>query len=88
MRRLGKLVFSRAIMLKARVILLPLSHPAAEVLAVARVSNSPSWASHVRVAQCQIDFEHPILDIDETFPADLIEEARGCKIARRKLLQT
>ena len=85
-RRLGTRMAECAIMLKARVSLLPLGHPARRFMELASRSSYDTWCT--KVAKWQISLsDNAIPDITSVFPSASVEDARVNAIARRKLVR-
>ena len=74
-------------MLKARLQLLPDSHPAKRLLEVAARSRVFTWASLVTSLQRRRDWPAPIPDIVDAFDASRIRDALRSKDSRRYLLR-
>ena len=79
-------MFERALLLKARIQLLPLTHPASRLLEVAQDADVCSWASQVATLQTSPRFGASIPDILAGFPSELIREARASATVRRQLV--
>ena len=86
--RLGTLMLENAIMLKARIMVLPRQHPARQIFEVARGSPLETWVSQVKQAQSRNDFDRAIPDIEEIFGSSEIEAASGCKQKRKQITRT
>ena len=80
--RLGTRMLERAILLNARIHLLPVTHPAAELMAVAESSGVASWASQVRELSSSAVLPGPIPCITDTLSPDELAEARLQPTAR------
>ena len=84
--RLGSQMQIRSIMLKARIQLLPTSHPAHAQLLAAACSEISSWARDVKLLQQDDTLATQVPDIIDLLSTDQIEAARENKETRRKEL--
>ena len=81
-------MYERAVLLKARAQLLPVSHPTRILLGIAGLSETVgSWAARVASLQCLSEFSSPIPDILECTPAAILVEAYGDADVRRSCLE-
>jgi len=87
-RRLGTCMLARAILLKARILLLPLLHPAARLVVLLSSSSIDTWLLRVSQLQCRPDFSSIIPDLSDVFAEGRISHARGDAGARRSLLRS
>ena len=85
--RLGTKMLERAIMLKARLALLPGNHPAFQLLSAAFASVAPTWATLILEAQASERFTTPVPDISTMLSASEVAEAQSCKVFRRSCLR-
>ena len=76
----------RAIMLRARMQLLPRVHPAAALVQLATHAHAPSWASAVTCIQTDSRLPQPIPSITDTLNEGTIAHVRTDRDARRKCL--
>ena len=81
-RRLGTRMLEKAVLLKARVALLPETLPASRLLHLASSSSSPSWATAVKDIQINTFPELPIPDITSFLSLEEVREARSSRTAR------
>jgi len=84
--RLGTRMWERAIMLKARLSLLPQSNPIHQIFNTATASTTTTWVSVVRDWQMHPGLPSAIPELLETCSHDDAELARGCKINRKRLV--
>ena len=77
-------MLERAVLLKARVQLLPLEHPACALLRVATTAEFETWATSVARIQSLPQLPFRIPDIAETMFADTVAQARADPESRRK----
>ena len=85
--RLGTRMIMRAILLHARIVLLPVTCPAHIVASRARACKSNSWVSSVASLCKSNKLPQHISLVEEMFPTEAIDFARQCKTQRQKLLQ-
>ena len=83
-RRLGTKMLERAVLLKARVQLLPLEHPACALLRVATTAEFETWATSVARIQSLPQLPFRIPDIAETMSADTVAQGRADLELQRK----
>ena len=81
-------MLARAILLKARILLLPLLHPAARLVVLLSSSSIDTWLLRVSQLQCRPDFSSIIPDLCDVFAEGRISHARGDAGARRSLLRS
>ena len=84
--RLGTRMWERAIMLKARLSLLPKCNPVHRILCTATTSTTTTWISVVRDWQMHAGLPSAIPDLLETCSLDDVELARGCRSIRKRLI--
>ena len=80
-------MLERAIMLKARVSLLPPGVPSHDLLDLAVRSGHQSWAASVHSVQLRLDSDHPVPDIIDTMSDEDVTLARSSKPERTRFLK-
>ena len=78
---------ARAILLLARLLLLPSSAPVYNLVQMAANSDCASWVSRVRDIMSSSRFSHPIPCILNVFDELVIANARCCKLTRKALIR-
>ena len=81
-------MLARDILLKARILLLPLSNPAARLVDLLTSSSIDTWLLRVSRLQCKPDFSSVIPDLCDVFAEGRISQARVDAGARRSLLRS
>ena len=84
--RLGTRMLELALLLHARVLLLPGSHPAQRLLLSAMTCSLTTWAAAVRGIQRKLGDSQPLPDITAYFSDQQVRDARACRAEQRKLL--
>ena len=84
--RLGTRMWDRAVMVKARLTLLPATHPASLTIKAASCSETTTWVSTVSAWQKSSIHPNPIPDIREVCSSDEAVAASSCKATRARLL--
>ena len=79
-------MIKRAIMLKARVRLLPPSHPA-RILICQVGQEQPQWSKQVEKLQNRSEFIRAIPDITDVFSAEQLVAALENKVVRKRFLR-
>ena len=88
-RRLGSKLVERAVMARARMLVLPDSHPSARMLALADSVPAFSWSKSVLEIMASGSFGGVIPDLvlDSVFPSERVQFAKIDVSERRKLLK-
>ena len=88
--RLGTLMLEQAIIARARILLLPVDHPAAGLIKLSDSVTANTWSNMIKACMSKPGFSASIPDITDgnTLSMELIEQARQCPNDRRKALQS
>eukprot|EP00959_Pyramimonas_sp_CCMP1952_P182383 3813696-Pyramimonas_sp.AAC.1 len=86
--RLGTRFLEKALMARARLMVLPGDHPGALMLRAARSLATPTWESAVVALAQRLAPPPPDLEGHPLFPAALLNEARVSSAARKAILKS